>query len=372
MIAVGALRSLVKTAAAEAACRTGADRMIGALAEPTPLVIGYHQVVDDAARATACIPAMLVRTRTLERQLDEVGRRFRFVSLDELGERLTRKDPAVRSLAAVTFDDGYRDVYESAFPLLRRKGIPAAVFVVTDLVGTARLQTHDRLYLTVARLQRRPGGLARLRARLRDLGIEGTLGGRESDRPDPFTVTRNLIEGLRAAELERLCDGLAAVSISADGGLDELRPLTWEMVADMHRAGITIGSHTRTHARLTHESPDRIAEELASSRAELERRLGAPVRHFAYPDGGFDPAVVDGVAAAGYRFAYTTCRHRDARAPLLTVPRRLFWENTATDGAGRYSSALMRCQASGVFDFVRGCRQAHRRPAAARTAPRPA
>jgi peptidoglycan/xylan/chitin deacetylase (PgdA/CDA1 family) len=371
MSGLGAVRSLVKTAAAEAACRTRADRMIGALAEPAPLVLGYHQVVDDAPRGAACIPAMLVRTRTLERQLDEVGRRFRFVSLDELGERLAGKDPAVRSLAAVTFDDGYRDVYENAFPLLRRKGIPAAVFVVTDLVGTSRLQTHDRLYLAIARLMRRPQGLARLHAALRELGTEVPLRVRESDG-DPFTVLRALIEGLGAAELEGLCEGLGAVSVPADGGLEELRSLTWEMVADMHRAGITIGSHTRSHARLTHESPDRIAEELASSRAELERRLGTPVRHFAYPDGGFDPAVVDGVAAAGYGFAYTTCRHRDARAPLLTVPRRLFWENTATDGAGRFSPAVMRCQTSGVFDLLRGCGQAHPRSHAARTAPRPA
>ena len=51
----------------------------------------------------------------------------------------------------MTFDDGYRDVYEQAFPVLRRKGIPAAVFVVTDLVGRPFWQVHDRLYHLVAK-----------------------------------------------------------------------------------------------------------------------------------------------------------------------------------------------------------------------------
>ena len=61
-----------------------------------------------------------------------------FVSLDELGQRLSEGRRDDRPLAAVTFDDGYRDVYENAFPMLVRKGIPAAVFVVTKLIGTSR------------------------------------------------------------------------------------------------------------------------------------------------------------------------------------------------------------------------------------------
>src|SRR5437867_4054170 len=79
---------------------------------------------------------------------------------------------------------------------------------------------------------------------------------------------------------------------------------------------------------------------------------GRPVWHFAYPDGRFNAAVVDEVAAAGYRFAYTTCRHRDPRRPLLTVPRRLLWENSCVDAAGRFSPAIMRCHVQGLFDVL--------------------
>src|SRR5205085_1579779 len=49
-------------------------------------------------------------------------------------------------VAAVTFDDGYRDVHEHALPVLKRKGIPAAMFVVTNLVGQPSWQIHDKLY----------------------------------------------------------------------------------------------------------------------------------------------------------------------------------------------------------------------------------
>jgi peptidoglycan/xylan/chitin deacetylase (PgdA/CDA1 family) len=371
---MAALRGLVKTVAAEAACRTGADRLLAAMAAPAgePLVLGYHQVVEDGARAEGCIPAMLVRARTLERQLEAVGRRCRFVSLDELGERLESGAPPDRPLAAVTFDDGYRDVYEHAFPLLRRKGIPAAVFVVTDLVGTSRLQRHDRAYRVLSGVLAEPGGAGRVEACLAHLRLPVSALLPVVAGVTVFSVLRALLEGLTASELEAVLEALDREGAAEGEDVAELQPLTWEMVGEMHRAGITIGSHSRTHPLLTHECRDRVRDELRRSRQELEGRLRAPVRHFAYPDGAFDADVVDEVAAAGYPFAYTTCRHRDARHPLLTVPRRLLWENSARDGAGRFSPAIMRCQVHGVFDLVSRCRRDHRRPERGRAWARPA
>ena len=80
-------------------------------------------VVDDSRRRRASIIApMLVSRRMFERQLDWIGRRFRFVSLDELGSRLESGQPFSTPTATVTFDDGYRDMYEHAFPVLEAQG----------------------------------------------------------------------------------------------------------------------------------------------------------------------------------------------------------------------------------------------------------
>jgi peptidoglycan/xylan/chitin deacetylase (PgdA/CDA1 family) len=136
------------------------------------------------------------------------------------------------------------------------------------------------------------------------------------------------------------------------------------MLAKMQRAGMTIGSHTKGHALLPNEPLDRIVEETAGSRRQLERRLGIRVDHFAYPAGRFDGRVVSAVAAAGYRFAYTTCQHRDRTRPLLTIPRRVLWQNTCCSALGRFSSAMMGCQVRGAFDFGARCRHEHAGPRA--------
>jgi peptidoglycan/xylan/chitin deacetylase (PgdA/CDA1 family) len=110
---------------------------------------------------------------------------------------------------------------------------------------------------------------------------------------------------------------------------------------------------------MTNESRQRVREEVAGSRQEIEGRLDTGVQHFAYPSGLFNTAAVDAVAEAGYRFGYTTCTHRDAGLPLLTVPRTLLWENSCLDSHGLFSGSIMSCQIHRAFDLVSGCRQRH-------------
>ena len=88
----------------------------------------------------------------------------------------------------------------------------------------------------------------------------------------------------------------------------------------MVRAGLIVGSHTRSHAWLTQESSIDVLDEARGSREEIERRLGITVEHFAYPDGRFDAATVTAVAAAGYRFAYTTCTASRSAPPAADAP----------------------------------------------------
>jgi peptidoglycan/xylan/chitin deacetylase (PgdA/CDA1 family) len=351
----GAGRAHLKTGLALLLGATRGDRLIRLVsgARRLPLVVGYHRVVDNAmARCASTIGPMLVSRGMFERQLDWIGRRFRFVSLDELGARLESGCPFTEPVAAVTFDDGYRDIYEYAYPVLKRKGIPAAVFVVTDWIDGDGPLYHDRLYVLLTRAWPRA---------LDVLADRGVLpAGPLAPAPrEPFEALRLLLTTLPRQGLARVIAALEDTLDTDTGRLDGLRPLSWEMLAEMRKGGITVGSHTRTHALLTREPEPRMQDETAGARRALERRLKTPIDHFAYPDGAFDAATVQAVALAGYRFAYTTCHHRNPRYPLLTIPRCLLWENSCLDPAGRFSEAVASCVTSGVFSLAAGCRRRH-------------
>ncbi len=326
-----------------------------------PVIVAYHRVVEDfRSSATTSIPSMLVSRRTFEQQLDWIGRSFRFISLDELGERLESGRDFDRPVAAITFDDGYRDLYHVALPVLKAKAIPATVFVVTAAIGDAGLHLHDKLYLLLSRRFGSGGWKwAELAGLLQAVGISLPNMEATKEAANPFQATRVLLEALSQGDVKRVIRALESEVSIPEEAIQSLCLLTWEMLEQMHRAGISIGSHTRTHVLMTNESPQKLRDEVVGSRRELERRLGIQVRHFAYPSGQFDGASVNAVAAAGYRFAYTTCTHRDHRFPLLTIPRTVFWENSCLNSRGVFSPAILNCQINRVFDLVGGCRQAH-------------
>lgn len=349
------LRSLIKTSVAVALHRTNGDRLLATLGgtRQAPLIIGYHRTVEKfPSSPLRTIPAMCISTKMLERQLDWIGRRFRFVSLDELGALQESGNRAAERVAAVTFDDGYHDVYEHAFPLLKRKGIPAAVFVVTDLVGTSRLQIHDHLYLLLVRA-------AEVKSRiLRELGITLAV------PSDPHAAVEVLLGSLPQSVVLRVIAALQNEVTIEDDILREHRAMTREAIVEMRAAGVTFGSHTQSHALLPVEDSARVEIELRTSRTTLETWLGEPVRHFAYPCGKFDSASVRAVAQAGYRYAYTICGHRDAGFPLLTMPRKLLWEHSALNALGSFSPSIMSCHVHGSFDLVSGCKLTHASAAA--------
>jgi len=357
-------RALLKVTLARALSAAGVDRAYSRLsgAAGRPLVIGYHRVVEDfASAARESIPAMLTSTRVLEAHLDWIGRRYSFVSLDDLAAILESGIKPRKPVAAVTFDDGYRDVYHHALPLLRRKGIPAGVFLVTELTGTSRIPLHDHLYLLLQRAGRLPSfGPAEVERMLRRLDIPARdLARRWTRAKDPFVRLGALYDALPQDDLLRLVTALEERVEIDESELEPFRLLTWEMARALLEAGVAVGSHTRTHSLLTHEHPAQVLAELDGSRREIREHLGIAARHLAYPAGCFTSSVVAAAASVGYRYGYVTCQHHDPVFPLLTIPRRLLWEHACLDTRGRFSPSIMSCQVSSLLDLTRRCGMEH-------------
>ena len=325
-----------------------------------PLVLGYHRVVEDfEAVAQSEMASMLISTAMFEKHLDWIGRDFRFVGVDEIGAAIRNGVPFEEPVAAVTFDDGYQDIYEHALPILKRKGIPAAAFVVTDLVGRTAWQTHDKLYHLVAKgfgLWDDPR--AQLHGMLDDLGLPASAIFRKRVATrTPMMVVSALLPNLSQEDVFRVMQYLEWGV--GNGFINVPQTLTWPMLKQMRRDGFTIGSHTRSHVSLPMEPADHTAAELEGSKRILEEGLGESIDHFAYPGGQFTPAVVDALDRAGYQYAYTACTHQDPRHPALTIERLLLWEGSSTDADGRFSQAILDCQVRDLWPPARHCERAH-------------
>jgi peptidoglycan/xylan/chitin deacetylase (PgdA/CDA1 family) len=331
-------------------------------ARSLPFIVGYHRIVENfESSARHAIPSLLTSSAMLESHLDCLARQFEFVSLDDIGKYLESDRTFKRPVAAVTFDDGYSDNYRCALPILKRKGIPGAVFVVTDLVGTTKIQIYDKLFLLLSRLQERNASVNPVLSKiLVSVGVRREqLDCFQPRDARPLHLMTLLLTRLSRLQIQQTMSALEEEARVEQTALDEMAPLSWEMIREMHRNGITIGSHTMSHALLNQETANRTQEELLGSKSVLEEKLGSKVDHFAYPDGRFNPDVVDAVRSAGYRYGYGICRTRDVRHPLLTIPRKVLWERACVNAFGKFSPAVMKCHTNWAFEGSRRCSHDH-------------
>jgi peptidoglycan/xylan/chitin deacetylase (PgdA/CDA1 family) len=136
----------------------------------------------------------------------------------------------------------------------------------------------------------------------------------------------------------------------------ELACLSWEELHGLAEAGWEIGSHTRSHPRLSRLDDERLADELRGSRADCEERLGRPCPSLAYPYGDVDSRVAEAARAAGYRTAGALPTRLRPEGPLLWPRVGVYHGDDARRFRLKVSRPLRALRASAVWDAVQGLR----------------
>lgn len=276
------------------------------------VVLTYHRVLPDGHPARELEqPGMYVSPQTFEMHMQSVKARFNLMHLtDWLDAAGTGRVPP--RAAAVTFDDGWLDNYEYAYPILKRLGIPATVFVVSDLVGTHYSFWPNRLGRLLAGVSgagRDRLASTRLYHRLSQTDPRfGGLSGRELNQ---VMIDRaiGVCKTIPEAEAVSLIDEAeAAIGIDRQNPAPDL--MSWAQINEMVRESgvIQIGSHTRRHRRLMDDlSPEVLEDEIVNSKQAIEEKVDRPVDLFCYPNGDSSPAARE-LVRRHYRAACSTVR----------------------------------------------------------------
>ena len=194
-------------------------------------ILAYHKVNNTQA------DALTVSGKNFISQMEYLkNHRYNVVSLEVLAQKIKNKEVLRKNTAVITFDDGHKDNYTSAYPVLEKYGFPATIFITTSFAGKEQF-------------------------------------------------------------------------------------LSWDEIKEMKEAGISFGSHTIEHPRLTQVSADKAREEMLKSKEIIENELKIPCRFFCYPYGDLNDEVKNITRECGYTAAVVTPPRRGIEEDMLCLKR---------------------------------------------------
>ena len=260
----------------------GLARVVIYLNRARPKVLLYHAIEPSESDFTRELGASITPD-AFARHLRFVQRHYRVISL----EQLEAGEVPERALV-ITFDDGYRSIFEHAAPLLAESAMPAVAYLVTSVIGNpAMIWVNEMNWLL------RQGPDAR-RTVARAVGM--------SEHASIRTVLERLRTCDMASRMEALRDALRAVTgVEASALARRTRLyLDWNEIQLMREQGFSFGNHTVSHPSLPSLSEEQQRAELRDAREQLSQALG-PVASAAYPFGDHDAATRRIALAEGHR-----------------------------------------------------------------------
>ena len=293
------------------------------------VILCYHGVRPRSASAFDPNGAMHVTPQLFESHLAYLTGTCDVLPLETVAARRDTPAPNGRIAVAITFDDGYRDNLELAFPLLRKYGCPATIFLPTSFIGTGRPFWWEQIE-------------AWIRGANAPLAHDGTVFDLAT-AGDKVRLFDRLRAGLTRAGPERRQQLLDELRVLLAPARDvESSTLSWQQVDLLVASGlISFGAHTVNHFAVSSLTDAELDFEIGAARRELAQRLAVTSGFFAFPYGRYadlDPRSSAVLRRHGYAGAVTLVAGDVARSASAHSLPRIFVEDR--DGVARLRAKM--------------------------------
>jgi len=296
------MKNTAKKILATTAVSIGVDALFRCLNRKKLLVVMYHGITLNTYNPPFWTHLPVDKFR---QQLRFLKSHYSIISLEQVLDSLDGKINLPQNAVLITFDDGYKNNFKVAYPVLQEMKIPATIFVTVDRIGSDNPLWFDEIYLLLHTKDDNKNNLPFINELAADLFSSGRTW-------DAYCITVEALKFSGEDARESYLQKLRKVAGSDDvSGYEDFCLLGWNEVFMMRDSGlVSFGVHTATHRILTDLAREEWEQEIHAPRIKLEKLLGTSVRSFCFPNGrpgiDFNDDHISYMRDCGYSCSFTT------------------------------------------------------------------
>lgn len=240
-----------------------------------------------------------IDAQKFEQSLQYLVKNYTILALNDfLDWKLRRKKDLPKNSVIITFDDGYKNMYTTAYPILKKYKVPATIFLPTEYIDKKKVAWYDLVTYCIAHTTLK---------KITFLGKEYSLTS-ESKKKEAIFELKVKVKDLFPLDRQRaLKELILRTKVDPKKCTDEnFLFLTWQECKEMEKGSISFEPHSVTHPVLTELSKQEILKEMTESKRCIEKHLKKKCRAFAYPFGEYDITTLNALRKVGYDAGLTT------------------------------------------------------------------
>jgi peptidoglycan/xylan/chitin deacetylase (PgdA/CDA1 family) len=312
---------------------TGIHRIFYYLNRQKLTILLYHGIDVKRDMGIYNYRKKFITPHNFKKQIQYIKRNYTLLDLDEAIGHLKNKS-LPKNPIVITFDDGYRNNYSHAYPIIKNSEVPATLFLTTNFIDKKSPIWVDRIEYT---LNKSP--------------LLDQKTNKEKEKMDVSfrEKMKKVSEENKNMELEEMEQKYKKVLTNFEDDRFIYAPLSWEEIIEMQKNKVKFGAHTKNHPILTNIPTEKMEEEIRESKDLVEKKIGVVSKVFCYPNGqenDFNQKTVEIVKKIGFESALTTIPgFNDYNSDLFSL-KRLSMDNT--DNFANFILTL-----SGIKEFIR-------------------
>ena len=294
------------------------------------VVLMYHRVLSADERCKSLSNGgIITETETFERHMAFLKKTFHVIGMNDFVSNISAHKKQVSNSCLITFDDGWVDNYNNAFPILKKNNIKATIFLPINYIGKENNFWQEKLgHILTFLVQNKNKYSTKFRdipeitnivnspdSMQKKLIMALIFKTKKSGHKNIQLMINNLLTLIPTDEHENISNKIDHY-------------ISWDNANEMLESNVSFGSHAASHFVLTDLSKEQVNRELTDSRQLIKSRLNCDILSVAYPNGNYSSDICAIAKSAGYIAGFTTKRgFFSSDCDPLRIPRMNIHDN---------------------------------------------